>query len=83
MFMKAHPETSGDVAPDFASWQYWDAVPDYLALMKSNVRQQYPSRLAMLAYLQQSPNARALGFSPEPASTNSNAAPWNPPLPKP
>jgi hypothetical protein len=63
--MKAHPEIAGDVAADLAAWQYWDAVPDYLALMKSGVRQQYPSRRAMLAYLQQSPNARALGFSPE------------------
>ena len=48
VFMKAHPEIAGDVAPDLAAWQYWDAVPDYLALMKSGVRQQYPSRLAML-----------------------------------
>jgi hypothetical protein len=82
VFMKAHPELAGDVAPDLAAWQYWDAVPDYLALMKSKVRQQYPSRLAMLAYLQQSPNAEALGFSPEAISTNGNAARWNPSLPQ-
>jgi hypothetical protein len=82
VFMKAHPEIAGDVAPDLAAWQYWDAVPDYLALMKSGVRQQYPSRLAMLAYLQQSPNAGALGFSPEAISTNGNAARWNPSLPQ-
>jgi len=60
VFIKTHPEIAGDVAPDFAAWRYWDAVPDYLALMKSKVRQQYPSRLAMLAYLQQSPNAGAI-----------------------
>ena len=65
VFIKAHPEIAGDVAPDLAAWQYWDTVPDYLALMRAGVRQQYPSRLAMLAYLQQSPNAGALGFSPE------------------
>lgn len=65
VFMKAHPEIAGDVALDLAAWQYWDAVPDYLALMKSGVRQQYPSRRAGLAYLELSPNARALGFSPE------------------
>jgi hypothetical protein len=63
LFMKAHPEIAGDVAPDFAAWQYWDAVPEYLALMNSKVRQQYPSHLAMLAYLQQSPNARTLELS--------------------
>jgi hypothetical protein len=59
VFMKAHPETAGDVAPDLAAWQYWDAVPDYLALMRSRVRQQYPSRVAVLDYLQKSPNAGA------------------------
>ncbi len=82
IFMKKHPEIAGYVAPDLAAWQYWDAVPEYLALLKSEVRQQYPSRLAILAYLQQSPNARAAGFSPEAISTNGNAARWNPPLPQ-
>ena len=81
VFMKAHPEIAGNVAPDLAAWQYWDAVPDYLALMKSGVRQQYPSRLAMLAYLQQSPNARALGFSPEAVPAGDQAERWNPSLP--
>ena len=47
MFMNEHPDIAGYVAPDLAAWQYWDAVPDYLALMKSDVRQQYPSRLAI------------------------------------
>jgi hypothetical protein len=65
LFMKEHPEIAGDVAPDLAAWQYWDAVPEYVVLMKSGVRQQNPSRVAMLDYLQQSPNARALGFISE------------------
>ena len=59
VFMKAHPEIAGYVAPDLAAWQYWDAVPEYVALMKSDVRQQFPSRLATLAYLRQSPSAEA------------------------
>jgi hypothetical protein len=58
MFIKAHPEISGYVARDLAAWQYWDAVPEYVALMKSDVRQQYPSRLAIIEYLRQSPRAR-------------------------
>ena len=82
VFMKAHREIAGDVAPDLAAWQYWDAVPDYIALTKSGVRQQYPSRLAMLAYLQQSPNAKALGFAPEAAPADGKAQPWNPSLPQ-
>jgi hypothetical protein len=81
VFIKAHPEIAGGVAPDLASWQCWDAVPDYLALMKSGVRQQYPSRQAMLAYLQQSPNARALGFSPEAVPLEGKVERQNPPLP--
>jgi hypothetical protein len=59
VFMKAHPEIAGYVAQDLAAWQYWDAVPEYIALMKSDVRQQFPSRVATIAYLRQSPSADA------------------------
>jgi hypothetical protein len=59
MFMKAHPEIAGYVAPDLAAWQYWDAVTEYVALMQSDTRQQLPSRLAILAYLRQSPSGEA------------------------
>lgn len=82
VFMKAHPEIAGDVAPDLAAWQYWDAVPDYLALMKSGVRQQYPSRLAVLDYLQQSPDTGALGFVPEPTPAGAKAERSNPSSPQ-
>ena len=41
-FMSAHPDIAGYVARDLAAWQYWDAVPEYVALMKSGTRQQYP-----------------------------------------
>jgi hypothetical protein len=58
-FMRERPEIAGYVAPDLAAWQYWDAVPEYVALMKSDVPQQFPSRLATLAYLRQSPSAEA------------------------
>ena len=59
VFMKEHQEIAGYVAQDLAAWQYWEAVPEYVALMQSDVRQQYPSRLAILAYLRQSPSAEA------------------------
>ena len=62
-FIKVHPEISGYVAPDLAAWQYWEAVPEYVALLKSDVRQQLPSRLATLAYLRQSPSAEAREFA--------------------
>jgi hypothetical protein len=83
VFMKAHPEIAGDVAPDLAAWQYWDAVPDYLALIRSKVRQQYSSRLAILAYLQQNPNATAADTFPETAPADGNAARGNPSSPQP
>lgn len=60
-FMQAHRDIAGFVAQDLAAWQYWDAVPEYVALMKSSVRQQYPSRLAIVAYLRQSPWAKTTG----------------------
>lgn len=59
MFMKEHKEIAGFVAQDLAAWQYWDAVPEYVALMKSDLRQQYASRLAIVAYLRQSPGGAA------------------------
>jgi hypothetical protein len=55
LFMQEHKELAGFVAWDLAAWQYWGAVPMYLALMKSNVRQNFASRVAALAYLHQSP----------------------------
>ena len=54
-FIKEHRDIAGFVAQDLAAWQYWDAVPEYVALMKSGTPQQYPSRLAIVAYLRQSP----------------------------
>ena len=63
VFMKARPEIAGYVAQDLAAWQYWEAVPEYVALMKSDLAQQYPSRVAALAYLRQSPSAEARGLA--------------------
>jgi hypothetical protein len=57
LFMNEHKDIAGFVAQDLAAWQYWDAVPDYVAIMNSDLRQQYPSRLAIVAYLRQSPGA--------------------------
>jgi hypothetical protein len=59
-FMSAHPDVAGYVAQDLAAWKYWDAVPEYVALMKSGIPQQYASRIAIVAYLRQSPNAGAI-----------------------
>jgi hypothetical protein len=58
-FMRAHEDIAGYVARDLAAWHYWSAVPEYAALMKSGTPQQYPSRIAIVEYLKQSPNAAA------------------------
>jgi hypothetical protein len=66
-FIKEHRDLAGFVAPDLASWHYWDAVPEYVALMTSSAPQQYPSRVAIVAYLReylrQYPNASATDVS--------------------
>jgi hypothetical protein len=58
-FMQQRKDIAGFVAQDLAAWQYWDAVPEYVALMKSDLRQQYASRVAIGAYLKQSPGGAA------------------------
>lgn len=74
VYMKAHPENAGAVAPDLAAWKYWDAAPEYQALLKAGVRQQYPSMLAMLNYLRQSPGGAA-GAAPMAPATSVLRAP--------
>ena len=54
MFIHEHQELAGFVASDLAAWQYWDAAPLYLALIKSKVRQHFASQIAIFQYLQQS-----------------------------
>ncbi len=75
LFMKAHPDIAGYVAQDFAAWGYWDAVPDYVALLKNGVRQQYPSQIAIVAYLRQSPAGKA-GDIDLPRSEGVSPVPW-------
>jgi len=75
-FIKEHQELAGFVAPDLAAWQHWDAVPEYVALLKSGVRQHYASRLAAIAYVRQSPGGRGIELSESVArATDSPAVP--------
>jgi hypothetical protein len=57
MFIRERKDLAGLVAPDLAAWSYWGAVPEYTALMKSDVRQQGESRFAIAVYLRQSRGA--------------------------
>jgi hypothetical protein len=82
LFMQEHKELAGFVAWDLAAWQYWGAVPVFLALIKSNVRQNFASRVAISAYLGQSPVASLvesdvseIGAADRPTSTERPAIP--------
>jgi len=74
LFIKEHKDIAGFVAQDLAAWKYWDAVPEYVAIMKSDLRQQYPSRLAIVAYLRESPDANVLGIALSESATPPRAA---------
>jgi hypothetical protein len=86
LFIQEHKELAGFVARDLAAWQYWGAVPSYLALIKSNVRQQFASRVAIFVYLQQSPDRSLIDLSvPEidpPDQPTSAVRPAIPPSPQ-
>lgn len=58
-FMKERKPMAGFVAQDLAGWKYWDAGPEYLTLLKGNALPDPASRLAVVAYLMQSPRADA------------------------
>jgi hypothetical protein len=58
-FISVHRALAGFVAQDLATWNYWDAAPEYIALLHSDIEQHPASRYAMVNYLRQSPRADA------------------------
>jgi hypothetical protein len=82
LFMQQHKELAGFVAQDLAAWQYWGAVPLYLTLIKSNVRQQFASRAAILVYLRQSPTGSLIDLAePEIGAQDQPTSPLRPAIP--
>ena len=73
LFIRERKDLAGLVAPELAAWNYWDAVPEYAALMKSNVRQQGPSRFAIAVYLQQSRGTGETSHPEGPATGSFNS----------
>jgi hypothetical protein len=59
VFMKERKPMAGFVAQDLAQWNYWDAGPEFLTLLKSDALPDPASRVAVVAYLMQSPRADA------------------------
>jgi hypothetical protein len=58
-FIRSGHPLAGFVAPDFARWQDWSAVPDYAALIRAGTWQQPASNYAILAYLGNAPQPEA------------------------
>ena len=54
-FIRSRHPLAGYPAPVLLAWQAWDAVPDYVALLKSKAPQHPASIIAMLNYLDNSP----------------------------
>ncbi len=58
-FIRSHHPLAGYPAPDLLGWQAWEAVPDYLALIRLGAPQHPASELALLHYLDSSPRTDA------------------------
>ncbi len=50
---------AGLIAERLAAWEYWDAVAEYVELLKSNLPLDPASRSAIVAYLERCPRAEA------------------------
>jgi hypothetical protein len=59
LLMRERQPMAAFVARDLAEWEHWDATPEYVALLQSNVVQDPASRYAIVNYLQRSPRADA------------------------
>jgi hypothetical protein len=75
--VRKHRALGGLVAADLARWQYWDAVPDYIALLRSRVLN--PAlRQPVLDYLTASGRPDALAAVAEIASSKNRPLAANP-----
>jgi len=57
VFMKHRRPMASFVVQDLARWRYWDAAPEFLSLLRSGALPDPASRLAVAAYLRQTPYA--------------------------
>ena len=57
LLIEARKPLAGLVAPYFAEWGYWEAVPVYTELLRSGVEQHPSSRYSVMVYLAQSQRA--------------------------
>lgn len=69
-FIQKRPAMAAFVLHEFAEWNYWDAAPEYLRLFKAGVFQDPASRVAVVAYLMQSPRGEIKAAARRIAATN-------------
>jgi hypothetical protein len=50
-FIREHTAMAGSVAPQLADWKYWDAAPEYAALLKTHAILDAASEFAIVSYL--------------------------------
>lgn len=58
-FMRERKPMAGFVAPQLADWEYWDATPEFVALLESHALPDPASQFAVLTYLGRSPHPAA------------------------
>lgn len=58
-FTSERKPMAGFVAPQLADWEYWDATPEFVALLEANALQDPASHFAVLTYLNRSPHPAA------------------------
>ena len=58
-FIRARTPMAGFVAPTLTEWKAWDAVPDYVEVLRSNAVKDPAGQFAILVYLRDSPDGRA------------------------
>jgi hypothetical protein len=59
LFIREHKPMAGFVAQELADWGYWDATPEYVALLRSDAVKDPASHFEVVNYLQRSPRPAA------------------------
>lgn len=58
-FIRARKPMAGFVAPTLTEWKAWDAVPDYVEVLRADAVKDPAGQLAILVYLRDSPDGEA------------------------
>jgi hypothetical protein len=59
LFIQQRRSMAGFVAQELADWEYWDATPDYVEVLKSKAVRDPAAHFLIVNYLQRSPRSAA------------------------